>query len=358
MSNNKNKKILFTGGGTGGSVSPLLAIYDELKDASNYNFLWIGTKSGLEKEMVTKEGIEYKSINAGKFRRYFSYKNISDIFLIKIGFFQSLWIILKTKPDLIISAGSFISVPVVWAGWLLGIKIIIHQQDLRPGLANKLMSPAADIITVTFEKSLKDYGKKAVWTGNPIRRQFSIKENLFKFKNNLPTILIVGGGTGAESINVLVYENLDELTKYCNVIHISGKKRVIKNKELIIRNNNYKTFEFLDVDKMASAYMSSSLVITRAGLGVLTEVSLLGKPAIIIPLPNSHQEDNANIFKEKKAAKVLNQKELNKNIFLANIKELLNNKVKQEEYKKNIKKIFKKDSNTAIIVQISKLLLT
>ncbi|MEK7067448.1 MAG: glycosyltransferase, partial [Patescibacteria group bacterium] len=192
------KKILLTGGGTGGSVTPLLAVVDELRD---FEYLWIGTKYGPEKEMIQKEGIEFKAIAAGKFRRYWSLRNLFAPFLVIVGFWQSLFIILKFKPDWIISAGSFVSAPVFWAGWLLRKKMIVHQQDARAGLANQLMAPLAKVVTVTFAKSLSDYGEEARWIGNPTRN-FKLPTRLpdgqvsnfpfLKLKKNLPALLVLG----------------------------------------------------------------------------------------------------------------------------------------------------------------------
>ncbi|MBU4014724.1 glycosyltransferase, partial [Patescibacteria group bacterium] len=182
------KKILLTGGGTGGSVAPLLAISDvgcRMSDVGKFKFTWIGTRNGVEKQMVQKENIKFISIASGKFRRYFSIKNFIDLFKIIFAFFQSLAILIKEKPALVMSAGSFVSVPVVWAAWLLRVPVLIHQQDVRHGLANKLMAPFANVITVTFEKSLADYGKKAVWTGNPAQNTKTRKhENTKTRKHN------------------------------------------------------------------------------------------------------------------------------------------------------------------------------
>ena len=172
--NKKFVKIILTGGGTGGSVAPLLGVAEMLqrRDAKScvstdagYEFLWIGTKHGPERAMVEREKIEFIAIPSGKMRRYASFKNFIDPFFILAGFFKSLYIILKWKPDFVMSAGSFVSVPVIWAAWLLRVPSLVHQQDARPGLANVLMAPFAGVITVTFEKSLMDYGKKAVWIG-------------------------------------------------------------------------------------------------------------------------------------------------------------------------------------------------
>jgi|WetSurMetagenome_2_1015567.scaffolds.fasta_scaffold00331_16 UDP-N-acetylglucosamine--N-acetylmuramyl-(pentapeptide) pyrophosphoryl-undecaprenol N-acetylglucosamine transferase len=348
----KLKKILLAGGGTAGSVSPLLAITDDLKSQSNdFKFLFVGTKNGIEKQIVKEAGISYRSIAAGKLRRYFSWQNFLDIFKIKIGFWQAFFIILKEKPDLVLSAGSFVAVPVVWAAWILRVPIIVHQQDVRPGLANKFMAPFAKTITVTFEKSLQDYGAKAIWTGNPIRFsisdfRFSKDESLKKFslKKDLPVVFIVGGGTGAEGINKLVEDGLESLVTFCQIIHSTGKGKMINR-----RHENYHPYEFLNVEEVASALSLADIIVSRAGLNFLTEISVMGKPAIIIPMPDSHQEDNAALLLEKNAAVVLNQKILTADEFVVNIRELLKNEELKNTLSRNIKGLMKEGANAKII---------
>ncbi len=399
----KNHKILFTGGGTGGSVSPLLAIAEDLNEVpplnlplspaikdgvnkgenkrggigrGNFEFLWLGTKYGPEKEMVERVGIKFKAISGGKWRRYFSWYNFVDIFKIKLGFWQSFFIILTWRPDLVISAGSFVSVPVIWSAWLFKVPIIIHQQDVKAGLANKLMAPFAKKITVTFAKSLKNYGAKAVWTGNPVRkeirnskfsgfarsgvaREISELKKKWGLKDDLPIVLIIGGGTGALSINKLVEQSLVELTKFCQVILISGKKKGSLTSKLEVKlptkpPTNFQSFEFLNAQKMAEALKLADLVVTRAGMSFLTELSYLAKPTVIIPLPDSHQEENARMFKD--AAIVLNQKELTKEIFINQIKNLLDNETLKNNLSQKIKQVIKPGSNQTMVRTIQELL--
>lgn len=333
-----NKKILLTGGGTAGSVSPLLAFYNELKN--DYDFLWIGTDHGPEREMVQNEGISFKAISSGKLRRYFSIQNFFDIFIIIFAFFESLFVIIKSKPDLVMSAGSFVSVPVVWAARILGKKIIIHQQDVRPGLANKLMAPFTDIITVTFEKSLNDYGKKAVVTGNPVRKLEVKNEKLeiirkWNLKADMPVLMVMGGGTGATAINNIVKDSLFDLGNFCQIIHITGKNK----NEYISRGKNYHSFEFLNREEMAEAYAVSDAIVSRSGMSSLTEIFSLEKIAILIPMPDSHQEDNAKVFELGKAALVLNEKDLTKEIFVSSVKKIITDDSTRSLLRGNLKNI-------------------
>lgn len=343
-------------------MSPLLALVDEIRsrpEKAGYDFLWIGTREGVEKPMVEKEGIPYKAIFAGKLRRYFSWKNLLDIIFIKFGFWQALFIMLSWRPDLVITAGGFVSVPVVWAAWILRVPALIHQQDVRPGLANKLMAPFAKVITVTFEKSLADYGKKAVWTGNPVRKNISspARSNAFKLKQGLPTILIVGGGTGAKFINDLVAGSINKLTKFCQIIHTTGNGKMEKNLPGdIAAEKNYHSFEFLGAEKIAEAMQKADLVITRAGLSTLTELSFLGKPLIIIPIPDSHQEDNARIYAEHDAALVLNQKDLTAEKLIKEIENILSNPQKMTGLKNNISLLSKPRAREDLVKVIEKLI--
>jgi UDP-N-acetylglucosamine--N-acetylmuramyl-(pentapeptide) pyrophosphoryl-undecaprenol N-acetylglucosamine transferase len=357
------KKIILTGGGTAGSVSPLLAIAEDLRKSGEFEFLFLGTKNGPEAAMVAEAGIKFKIIIAGKLRRYFDWHNFFDVIKIKLAFWQAFFILLKFKPDLVMSAGSFAAVPVVWAAWVLRIPVIVHQMDVRPGLANKIMSPFAKIITVTFEKSLADYGVKAIFTGNPVRASFpvpSTRDKLrressltekFNLKSDKPVVFITGGGTGAEGINILVEQGLDNLLSFCQVIHLTGKGKMTAK-----RHENYHPFEFFNAEEMAAAWNIADVVVSRAGLGAITEISAAGKPAIIIPMPDSHQEDNAALLLEKNAALVLNQKLLNADSFVAAIKSLLDNPDRREELGGNIKGLFKEGANEDIVGLVVKLL--
>lgn len=361
MDKNKKKfKIAMTGGGTGGSVTPLLAVYDEIINEkgvlSDTEFIWLGTKNGVEKNMVLDEGIRYVSIFSGKFRRYFSWDNFFDLFRIIIGFFQSFIILFREKPNLIMSAGGFVCVPVIWSAWILRIPCMIHQQDIRPGLANKLMSPFAKYITVTFETSLSDYGKKAVLVGNPVRAK--IKKNkiekvnakrFFNIKSIKPVVFIVGGGTGSLEINNLVYDSLDFLLPYCEIIHIYGKRG-----KLISKREAYHAFDFLNIVEMTNAFAASEIVVSRCGLGFLTELSYLAKPAILIPMPNSHQEDNAKIFLDKNAAIVLDETELTAKKFSQEILKLLGEEKLKNALSLNMNKVIQKNASEEIIKLIKK----
>ncbi len=318
---NKNEKsIIFTGGGTGGSVTPLLAVaYELMKQEKGIVYFFVGTKSGPEKDIVTSAKLEknfqFIDLPAGKWRRYFSFKNFLDIFVIIYAFFLSINHLRKIKPKAIFSAGSFVSVPLVWAAFFFKIPVLIHQQDIRPGLANLLMSKVAKVVGVTFSQSASVYGKKAKVIGNPVRKELidealEKKSEYFKkwnFKKELPILLVIGGGTGALALNQLIAKTWPMIKGRWQIIHIAGKNKNFKN---YIIDRDYRFFNFLPNKDLIGLMAVADLIVSRAGLGVLTEISALSKPSIIVPMPNSHQEDNANLLKKEKAAWIIRQENL------------------------------------------------
>jgi UDP-N-acetylglucosamine--N-acetylmuramyl-(pentapeptide) pyrophosphoryl-undecaprenol N-acetylglucosamine transferase len=342
-------KIILSGGGTGGSVTPLLQIYHELR--GEFDFLFVGTYSGLEKDIIRKEGLAYRAILSGKWRRYFSLKNLADIFLIFLAFWQSLFLLLKIRPSMIISVGGFVAVPLSLSAWILRIPSIVHQQDVLPGLANKLMAKTATVVTVTFPEAKKYYGSKAKWIGNlgPDLNNFKFNKNeiLDKYQLSnlkLPLIIIMGGGTGSSFLNKLTAESLAELLLISKIIHISGsidRDIEIKNENEDIDYENYLKLEFIDHVDLLALMSLADLVVSRCGLATLTELSFFKKPAILIPIPNSHQEYNAQEFKNKEAAIVLNQKKLTGDDFIREIKLILNNSELKNKLSQNIFQVIK-----------------
>lgn len=341
-----------------GSVSPLLAVAERLKkEFSGCEMLWVGTKDGPEKLVVEKSGILFRSIFSGKLRRYFSLRNFVDPFKIFIGFCQSIVAIIKFKPDIILTAGSFVAVPVAWAGWLLRKKIIAHQQDILIGLANKLIFPAAMRVTVSFEDLLKVCPmEKGVFTGNPVRSFLAEASQAhaietFKLEKGAPVLLILGGGTGAQSINDFFAKISNRLTEFCQIIHVCGAGKLVE----AAANSRYHVVEFL-TNGLADAYAAADLVITRAGLSTLTELAFLAKPTIIIPIPDSHQENNAAYFSRLNAAIYWNQKGLDENEALLQIKSLLNNTEELGRLSNNIKSFVVADAADRFINVVKDLL--
>ncbi|HBH46431.1 MAG: hypothetical protein A2445_03355 [Candidatus Jacksonbacteria bacterium RIFOXYC2_FULL_44_29] len=354
-------RIILTGGGTLGSVTPLLAIAQKLENRqTTVEFLFVGSKKGLERELVLKSGLKFKSIPTGKLRRYFSWQNLVDLGKLALGFIKSIAILWTFKPQLIIAAGSYVQVPLIWAAGIFypRVKIMIHQQDVKKGLANALCARFADKITVSLSKSQADFpGDKVTLTGNPIREEILHGDIKWAFLNwslvtNLPVVLILGGGTGALTLNEKVVSALPQLCNVCQIIHITGA-----GKQLAVKapTANYLATEFL-TDDLKHAYSAADLIITRAGFATLSELAALSKPIVIIPLPGTHQEDNARFFAGAEAAVVLNQASLTADQLASTIRELLTDNDRRFHLAVNINKLMPKDATARFVKEIIKLI--
>ena len=319
-------RILLAGGGSGGSTAPLLAVAEVLRNRRpDVDFLYVGSETGPERALVERAGIRYVSIKTGKLRRYWSLDNFVDLFRLPIGFLQSFRIVRDFHPAAICTAGGFICVPPAIAGWLLRAPVLVHQQDVEPGLANRIMSPFARRITVTFEDS-KDFfppGKTKL-TGNPVRPEIlagSVENarRFFKLQDNLPTVLVTGGGTGALGLNRLVARAVPGLIEFCQLIHLCGQG---KEMSVDVADERYKQYEFL-VAEMRDALAVADVVVSRAGLSTLTELGALGKPSILVPMPGSHQLHNARAFVDAGAAVMLDELSTSPENVISTVRELL-----------------------------------
>lgn len=339
-------KIILAGGGTGGSATPLLAVAFELKKLKpDTEFLFVGTENGPEKQLVEQSEIKFVSIPSGKLRRYFSFKNLTDLIRIMRGYFAARKIITQFKPDLIFSAGSFVGVPVAWAARWAGVKVLIHQQDARIGLANKLVASFADYITTSFEKITSELPPKTEWVGNPVRPGIfepTVSKDFFHLTSELPILLIFGGATGATQINDVLHDALPELVKAHQVIHITGRGKSIE-----FSDPNYHQYEFLGQEYF-TAINIADIVVARAGLSTIAELSALGKIAVIVPMPDSHQEDNAAILKQTNSAVVLDKDEFNAETLARVIVSLKFNVKRLELLSGNMRKLMPHDSATRI----------
>lgn len=359
-------KILLVGGGTGGPVAPLLAIAQEIrKEHPKAVFLFVGENQGPAQAMAESIQIKYLSISAGKWRRYFSLKNFLTVFQVSFGFFQALKIIKKFQPNCIVGAGGFVQVPVVWAGYFLKIPSLIHQQDLLPGLANRLCQLPATKITVCFESTAKKFishiglfykkqkTEKISVTGNPVRphlKEATKDEALkhFGLTETLPVLLVLGGGTGAKYFNDLILEAMPELSRTIQILHSTGQRS-----QVTIKHEHYHGFEF--ITRTDLAYAAADIVLCRAGLATMAELSVLKKVAIVVPMPYTHQEDNAFYLHQMKAAVVISQEHLNRKNLQTLIKKILFNLDLQKDLQKNIGKIMPHNAGKKIADLVIKL---
>ena len=348
-------KIIMTGGGTAGHVTPNLALVPKLKE-KGFEIKYIGSYEGIEKEIIGDANIPYYSISSGKLRRYFDMKNFSDPFKVMKGVYQASRILSKEKPDVIFSKGGFVAVPVVIAASMKKIPVVSHESDLTPGLANKLSAPFCNKLCVTFRESL-NYIKdgKGVLTGTPIREEI-LKGNkqraldICKFKNNKEIILVIGGSLGAKSINDEVRYHIKEILKSFNVIHICGKGNLDKELENL---EGYRQFEYVKED-LPHFLKAADFVISRAGANVIFELLALKKPTLLIPLSKKisrgDQVLNANSFEKEGYSLVLDQdKIIEKHNLINKLNDLKNRK---DELIKNMSKSDAKNGVEAIITVI------
>jgi len=344
-------KILFTGGGTAGHIFPIIALAREIKKAypnKNFQFFYFGPEDEFSQTLLSQEGITVRNVLSGKIRRYFNIKaffqNIVDIFKIPLGFCQAFFHIFIISPEAIFSKGGYGSIPTVLAGWLLMVPVFLHESDAVPGAANKFLARFSLQIFISFpvEYSLNTINfpflhKKIFSVGNPIRTEILSGEknkatSLFQLTGEKPLLFILGGSQGAQRINEAILAVLPELLANFEVIHQTGKKnfkeiqaevKAVIEKEL---QKYYHPFPFLNEEELKHSYAAADLIVSRAGSGAIFEIAAVGKPAILIPLPESdqnHQLKNAYIYAKNGAALVIEEENFKPHFFLERIKYLI-----------------------------------
>ena len=319
------KKIVMTGGGTGGHVTPNLALIPRLQ-ADGWEIHYIGGgKESAEYGLVAHlPGVKYYSVSVGKLRRYFDLKNFTDPFRVLKGIAQAISIIRRIKPNVVFSKGGFVSVPVVYGAHFNKVPVVTHESDLTPGLANKLCLPFASAQCCTFPEAVKYAKGKGVHTGTPLRPEIlsgdrAAGQKRFGFSPNLPVLMVVGGSSGAPAINECVRKALPQLTDSFQVLHLCGKGNLVADLE---GTRNYVQCEYLS-DEMADAYACADVLISRAGSNALCEILALRKPALLIPYPaaasRGDQILNAESFEKRRLSRVLQQSDMTPDTLSAKI---------------------------------------
>ncbi len=329
MNHIHGKIVVMTGGGTGGHVYPALPLIRKLK-AEACTIYWIGSAAGIEKDLADRWDLSYKGISTGKLRRYFSFRNFTDIFRILLGFFQSLIILGRLKPVFLFSKGGFVSVPPVLAAWCLGIPVYTHDSDVDPGLATRINSRFARKIFVAYHKSLKFYPAKLqhkiVVSGNPVRSEFSdeslkLPASWLERIGSRKVLAVIGGSLGAVQLNSLVRESLAELGEDIFVIHQMGEKNYTPSD-----SENYMPLPYIN-EELPALFRKADLAFSRSGAGTLWELAAAGTPALLLPLAAGSRGDqirNAAIFGEQGAAEVLPES-VDKDLFVQSVRKILDN---------------------------------
>lgn len=309
------KKIVLTGGGTAGHVSPNLALIPRLLQAG-YEIDYIGTEKGIEREMIARvPQVRYHAVKSGKLRRYFSWQNFTDPFRVVAGAVQSARLMGKLKPDVVFSKGGFVSVPVVFGAWLHRIPVVCHESDLTPGLANKLCRPFAQKFATTFPECAAALGPKAEMTGTPLRPELFRGSRakglaLLGFAGEKPVLLMMGGSLGAQSVNKVLREALPDLLPMFDLCHICGKGNLAPELE---GTAGYKQLEFVDKE-LPDLLATADLVLSRAGSNALCEFQALGKPMLLVPYPKGASRGdqilNAQSLEKRGLCRVLLQENL------------------------------------------------
>lgn len=353
-------RIVLTGSGSGGHFYPLVAITEALIEQAHTQKLILPElclmgPDPYDKEALVRHGVSYEYVPAGKLRRYFSFKNVTDAIKTLSGIFVALWKLIISYPDAVMSKGSYTSVPVVIAATLLRIPIVIHESDVRPGRANSLAARFAHTIAISYEQSAQYFprgnggkvSEKIIRTGIPTRKRL-LKSDTAGSSNPYeelhitpsgPLILVLGGSQGAERINDLVVTSLDALLPTYAILHQTGQanaqvvtetaQALVKQKEYLDR---YHVRGFLDVDTLGTALRAAALVISRAGSGSIYEIALYGKPSILIPIPEEVSHDqrlNAYAYARTDAAVVMEEKNLTPHLLQAEIARIMGDQALQ-----------------------------
>lgn len=340
-------RILFTGGGTGGHIVPIIAITREIKkiyQKDDLEFFFLGPKDRVGSALLSAEGIKIRNVLAGKVRRYVNFKsfiqNLIDVVIkIPIGVLQSFFHIFFLSPDLIFSKGGFGSIPCVLAGKLLFVPIFLHESDVTPGFANKILRGLALEIFTSFPKTEHFSPRKLIAVGNPIRKELLTglerkAKKFFGIESNKPVILILGGSQGSQRINDEILEVLPQLLEKFEIIHQCGEKNYeeLKKESKVMIDEKlelfYHLYAFLLEEELSQAYAVADLIVSRAGSGSIFEIAASGKPSILVPLPEAaqnHQLKNAYAYQESGAAIVIEENNFTSHFFLEKLRFLFEN---------------------------------
>lgn len=344
-------RIVITGGGTGGHITPALAVAEALKK-QDVEVVFIGSVNGPEKQLVKQAKLPFYGIQAGKLRRYASWENLIDAFRVVIGLGQAWMLLMRLKPVAVFAKGGFVSVPVAYAAHFLEIPVVAHESDVVMGLANRLVLNKAEVMCTGFPVAAypSTMRPKLHFTGNPIRELFRQKLpsratllDRYELTSSRPVVLALGGSQGARGINRLLLDDLALFLEDFQLIHITGQLdnewALRTTKQLPPRLlKRYRQFSFVH-DELVEYMALADVVVSRSSANVLNELAWLKKPTILIPLPSSasdHQRANAQLFAERSAAKVFEEDQLTSQQLHQELEDLLKDKAQREAMARSI----------------------
>ena len=327
-------RVLLAGGGSGGSATPVLAVAQALRQLEpSVELLYVGTRDGPEAALAAAQHIRFAGVHAGKLRRYWDVHNLSDPLLVLEGIGESYALVRKFRPQVAMAAGGFGAVPPMIAARVVGARTLIHQQDVQPGLANRVLVPFARRITVSLASSLAHFPRaRTSVTGNPVRTEIftadaSVAYQRLELEPETPLIVATGGGTGALGLNTLVAAAAPHLIDRAQIVHLTGMGRGVLAQT---HSTRYRAIEFL-VDEMPHLLAAATLVVSRAGMGTLTELATLHKAALVVPMPDSHQWANAQAFARLGAIEVADQRALTPQRLAQRLQSLLDDQPRREQ---------------------------
>ena len=368
-------RILISGGGTGGHIYPALSVALQLQNEYKADILYLGSDDGLETELIPAAGLRLARIKAGKLQRFVSWRTVTGVARVPVGMVQALGIVRNFHADAAFTSGGYVAVPAGFAARLNGVPLLMHQQDVQPNLSNRLLAPLATRISVAFADSLHYFpAGKTLHLGNPVRQAIlDVRQTppqarvTLGLAPDLPLLLVTGGSQGARHLNQTVCRALPDLLTYCQVLQISGKNlfdetRTLSDSVLAAlpaeTRQRYRLVAYMDAE-MPLALQAAELVICRAGAATLSELAVLGKPSILVPLPpalgGSPQETNAAMFERAQAAVVVRNDDLNPESLVERVKNNITSYVKLQAMEEAVGKLARPTATQDIVEAVVKM---
>lgn len=369
-------RVLISGGGTGGHIYPALAVATLLRESYRADILYLGSDDGLETKLIPAAGFRFATVKAGKLRRFVSWRTVTGVARVPVGMAQAIGIVRRFRADVAFTSGGYVAVPTGLAAKLNGVPLLMHQQDVPPNLSNRLLAPLATQISVAFADSVPYFPvRKVVLLGNPIRQAILDMQQVtpqqarirLGFAPDLPLLLVTGGSQGARHLNQVVVRVLPELLTHCQILQISGTKLFDETRELAENTlagldgavqQRYRLVPYMD-QEMPLALQSAELVLCRAGAATLSELAVLGKPSILVPLPpaigSSPQEANAETFSQKKAAEVIRDENLKPDLLVERVKYIISSNDHLKSMTEAVRSFAKPQATQEIVETIVKM---